>query len=729
MFELIASQYSNNILLKNKDIHIAIGSAIGLAIVNIASKYISSISQYLYSKNNYSELTLDEKIKKLKYAIYMLEYNKSTYEFQEFISYSGLTSAEMINILLDLDISYLISMSEELTDFIVAKLDFTTKQVNELVNRSISHQGSKYLLGKLYDKYLYSNIQLPANLFASLNEHNEISKLLQQNKLNKDNIVECYKYALKTTSIETLEVITNSVSPEAINELKPIIIEHLNNSEIKDINTIDYMFKTYKFTQNELNDLCQEIKKEDGYKYITPIIKYTTINFNNIINLLINDSSFAWGKSQSEQRVVDTLLNNVTFNNKKIIKILDKIIKNNFSNYFFKELPNKESLKSLHKNIRLKYISVLENDPQLTFNLLHNYKFANNVKLEALKNAIRYESINAAAIIIKHVDIPQYLVKDIVKGIGGINFDWVSNEYVGHILKLAKSANITVAGIIIDDFFSEDIMIELQKRGIFTLLIDTDMKRLDINPKELTKEINRAKYNNTNQVIADRIYCSKEPNIAKIKQNIARLTQHVDGFWLTGGADIPSGFYVENDKIAGSDYNIKRSLIETLIIHEQQNSINHKPIMSTCRGNQMINVALGGTLKNVTDTYDDIKLNIGNNSIGPLSVGMSDNIKVNVHHHQALDKIAPGLKVMRTAVYEDGSVVPEATESTDPAKPLLLMQFHPEYRLDDNDNIALIDHTADLFHNEHNALCPNLAHEDNSVFRTIKLKQNMQSRA
>lgn len=174
-----------------------------------------------------------------------------------------------------------------------------------------------------------------------------------------------------------------------------------------------------------------------------------------------------------------------------------------------------------------------------------------------------------------------------------------------------------------------------------------------------------------------------------LKQTIARI----DALYLSGGADIAPEFYHEtilDDQWRGE---IPRSQFEIDVfkIALQQN----KPIFGICRGLQLINVALGGTL------YQDLgkQCNLDNHrviegkpvphhnvNIEPDSwlykVIGNNTIRVNSSHHQAIKTLASSLKV--TATSEDGVI--EGIESTN-ENFIVAVQWHPERMEADHANL------------------------------------------
>ena len=181
---------------------------------------------------------------------------------------------------------------------------------------------------------------------------------------------------------------------------------------------------------------------------------------------------------------------------------------------------------------------------------------------------------------------------------------------------------------------------------------------------------------------------------------IAECVARADGVLLTGGDDIDPRLYNGRlPKDVRQTVNVtpdsgERDLRELLVIDEVFRQ--RKPLLAICRGHQILNVALGGTL--VADiprqrpgalahgqnerrdrVVHDVRLTPGS-LLAKITGGVR--LGVNSTHHQAVGRVAPPLRV--TATSEDGLV--EGLE----LKPagvswlpfLLSVQFHPE-RLED----------------------------------------------
>lgn len=178
---------------------------------------------------------------------------------------------------------------------------------------------------------------------------------------------------------------------------------------------------------------------------------------------------------------------------------------------------------------------------------------------------------------------------------------------------------------------------------------------------------------------------------------IKRLTDLCDGFLLTGGDDVNPCMYGEaptNDTVRT---NPSRDHMESIVLNFALAA--DKPILAICRGFQLLNVVLGGTLYQDLPTqrptkvthsmkepynrrsHDDVILN-GT----PLHRLLDkDKIEVNSLHHQAIKKLAPSLVEMARS--EDGLIEsayrPENTF-------VWGVQWHPEHWTDGNQDSVKI---------------------------------------
>ena len=163
------------------------------------------------------------------------------------------------------------------------------------------------------------------------------------------------------------------------------------------------------------------------------------------------------------------------------------------------------------------------------------------------------------------------------------------------------------------------------------------------------------------------------------------LFEIVDGIILTGGGDIDPVFYggESHAKIYGLDE--ERDEFEIPLARE---IVKRKiPALPICRGIQVLNVALGGTLhQHITGVEGFQAHGIPNGGGGTTNtftftdgslvadVMGSPSTSGRCHHHQAVDVVAPGLVV--TGTTDDGGV--EVLELDEPTSWMVAVQWHPE---------------------------------------------------
>jgi putative glutamine amidotransferase len=158
------------------------------------------------------------------------------------------------------------------------------------------------------------------------------------------------------------------------------------------------------------------------------------------------------------------------------------------------------------------------------------------------------------------------------------------------------------------------------------------------------------------------------------------------GLVLTGGEDVDPSLFGEAAHPATGAPHAARDAYEIALGREA--FVQRIPTLAICRGAQVLNVALGGTLvqdipsQRTTATNHDQSARrserVHDVTIEPDSalaaiVGATS-ITENSSHHQAVDRIAPGL---RTAARSADGIV-EAIEPIDPAWWLVAVQWHPE---------------------------------------------------
>jgi len=168
------------------------------------------------------------------------------------------------------------------------------------------------------------------------------------------------------------------------------------------------------------------------------------------------------------------------------------------------------------------------------------------------------------------------------------------------------------------------------------------------------------------------------------------LYPRLDGILFTGGGDISLDHFKGDPHPRIDDVDPQRDTVELNLLHASV--VDGKPFLGICRGCQLVNVGLGGTL--YTHIPDQLPNALDHSYPGDMRTVLVHEVrieegtrvadvlgepivKVNSHHHQGLKDIAPSLRVAGHA--PDGLV--EAIELSD--HPFgLAVQWHPEWLTD-----------------------------------------------
>ena len=161
----------------------------------------------------------------------------------------------------------------------------------------------------------------------------------------------------------------------------------------------------------------------------------------------------------------------------------------------------------------------------------------------------------------------------------------------------------------------------------------------------------------------------------------------VAGVILTGGEDVDPAAYGAARGEKTESVHARRDTCELAVLKLARE--RRMPTLAICRGIQLANVGLGGTLvqdlpserpssidhdqsvKRASRVHD---VSVDEGSKLARALGASGTIPVNSSHHQALDRVAPGLRV--TARSPDGVI--EGVEWTADDWWMLGVQWHPE---------------------------------------------------
>lgn len=182
------------------------------------------------------------------------------------------------------------------------------------------------------------------------------------------------------------------------------------------------------------------------------------------------------------------------------------------------------------------------------------------------------------------------------------------------------------------------------------------------------------------------------------RQLVAECVRRSQGVLLTGGDDVQPGLY--SSTIPGEvketlgPHDPRRDLQDLMLVDEA--FTQRKPLLAICRGQQLLNVALGGTLvmdivRQVPGAINhartdkrfeivhEVTLTPGSNLA---KITGKEKIGVNSSHHQAIDCLAGPLQA--TARSPDGIIEGvELREAMVEALPYLVaVQYHPERLFD-----------------------------------------------
>jgi len=190
------------------------------------------------------------------------------------------------------------------------------------------------------------------------------------------------------------------------------------------------------------------------------------------------------------------------------------------------------------------------------------------------------------------------------------------------------------------------------------------------------------------------------PVIIPVMTDISTLKdiiKDLDGLIMTGGEDVNPLYYNETPIPDINDIDSVRDIYDLVTIKLATD--RNIPVLGICRGEQLLNIAFGGTL------YQDIPQQHPNKSIehsrkqaeeeNMHTVSILANsqlakildksdISVNTSHHQAVRKVAPGF--LATAKSPDGII--EAIEAY-PNRSVMGVQWHPERHIERGDTSML----------------------------------------
>ncbi len=164
------------------------------------------------------------------------------------------------------------------------------------------------------------------------------------------------------------------------------------------------------------------------------------------------------------------------------------------------------------------------------------------------------------------------------------------------------------------------------------------------------------------------------------------IVSRVDGIVLTGGEDVDPSLYRQPRLPECGAANAARDATEIALIHAAREF--KKPLLAICRGPQVLNVALGGTLfqdipSQIPGALEHNPQNDRSSRVHPVRIEEDSliakaidatSITVNSLHHQSVENVARGLRA--TAFAPDGVI--EGLEAASPEWWVVAVQWHPE---------------------------------------------------
>jgi putative glutamine amidotransferase len=146
-------------------------------------------------------------------------------------------------------------------------------------------------------------------------------------------------------------------------------------------------------------------------------------------------------------------------------------------------------------------------------------------------------------------------------------------------------------------------------------------------------------------------------------EQAVEIIRRLDGLLVTGGADInPARYGQETHPETAEPEDLRDNFEDALLTAALENGV---PVLGVCRGAQMINVHLGGTLhQHLPEVVNHDRYRVGDGVFHAEEMTLSEGSELHrllgshaaghVYHHQAIDQVAPGLTV--TARGFDGTI-------------------------------------------------------------------------
>ena len=169
----------------------------------------------------------------------------------------------------------------------------------------------------------------------------------------------------------------------------------------------------------------------------------------------------------------------------------------------------------------------------------------------------------------------------------------------------------------------------------------------------------------------------------------AGIVASLDGLILSGGADVDPARYGQEPHERTAPPRRDRDAFESALL--QAAIAAELPFLGICRGAQVLNVELGGTLtQHLPDVIGDDRYQLGEGRFTRIDVTVDPDSRIgavlgddpragaHLYHHQAIDEVGAGLTV--TSRTEDG-IIESLELETVPFG--IAVQWHPEENTED----------------------------------------------
>jgi putative glutamine amidotransferase len=180
----------------------------------------------------------------------------------------------------------------------------------------------------------------------------------------------------------------------------------------------------------------------------------------------------------------------------------------------------------------------------------------------------------------------------------------------------------------------------------------------------------------------------------------------IDGILLAGGGDVDPELYGGDPDLTMLVHRLRDDFEIALIRAARQRGL---PMLGICRGCQVINVALGGTVRNLRKEQDAIDrhlvltghpVDLDPNSHLAQTLGVAHLAKVVSLHGNAVAEPAPGVRIAATG---PGDVVEAIEADSAGGKGWIVgIQWHPELTLDDQVQHQVYNALVDRAHQVRN---------------------------